>query len=276
MPVATFENRAWLLFHYLVDRRGADLARLQDLLRQLTPWDRAFAQAFPDLTGARLDDELAEYLRDRRVKFGTRTIKVNVGQFQSRALADAEVHALRGYLFATIVRTRARADAEIDEALGQEPANVGALAAAFYLRSAPAEKRPFAERAVAAHPTSWLAAVSYADAVGPRAPGAKSALLRALPGAPAEPQLLARLARVELVEGHWEQALAFAERAIHLGESSDLKLLWVFATSLAHLQRCDEAIFVTDAMDRLIDARDKPDLVRLRADVERTCKGAPP
>jgi hypothetical protein len=273
--LAAFENQSWLLFHYLVDHRTADLAKMQDLLRQLTPWDRAFEQAFPDLSAAHLEAELAEYLRSRRIAFGTRTIKVDVGPIQTRALADAEVHALRGYLFAAITRTRARANAEIDEALAQEPANVSALAATIYLRDATDDtKRLLAERAIAAHPTSWLAAVSYADAAGASAPGAKSALLRALPDAPAQPQLLSRLAHVEAAEGRWEQALAFADRAIHLGEGNDLDLLTAYVTSLAHVQRCGEAASVANAVDGLIRAQNHPERARLHTDVERICRAA--
>lgn len=275
--VATFEDQSWLLFHYLVDHRAADLARLQDLLRQLTPWDRAFAEAFPDLPPKRLDAELAEYLRSLGFAVGTRTIQIDVGAIQTRALTDAEVHALRGYLFATVMRTQDRADREIDEALGQEPSNVEALADAFYFRGASADvKRAFADRAIAAHPASWLAAVSYADAVGPRGPGLKAALLRALPEAPAEPQLLYRLARLEGAEGRWEQALAFADRAIHLGESNDLELVAFYATTLAHVQRCGEASFVVNAIGGLVDARYQPRVTRLRAEAEQTCHGAPP
>ena len=199
-------------------------------------------------------------------------LRVVVGAIDRRAMRDAEVHALRAYLFATEPMTRPRAAREIDEALAQEPANVEALAADFYFRGvAPDAKRSLARRAAEGSPGGWLPAVMLADAMGPRDPLARASLVRALPAAPAEPELLGRLARTEADAQRWEQAVALVERVVRLGDLS-LDVLSIYGSGLARTGRCDEAAFVVDAIANLASPADAPNVSRLRTDVEATCR----
>jgi hypothetical protein len=269
-----FEGRSWLLFHLLADHHPAELARFQELMRQLTPSDRAWQQAFPNLSFSQLDDEIEDCMRRECLRGSVHKLRVVVGAIDRRPMRDAEVHALRAYLFATEPMTRPRAAPEIDEALAQEPASVEALAADFYFRGAtPEAKRSLARRAAEGSPGAWLTAVMLADAMGPRDPVALASLLRALPAAPAEPELLHRLARTEADAQRWEQAVALSERVIRLGNPS-LDVLSIYGAGLARTGRCDEAEFVVDAVASLALPVDARRLSRLHTDVEATCQAS--
>jgi hypothetical protein len=270
-----FEDSSWLLFHDLVDKRAEGLTHFQELTRALTPSVEAWGRAFSDVSFEDLKREVGVHLADLSFKAYAYKVPVMVGSIEKRALRDAEVHVLRAFVLGPWAGPGAHRQAmnELSDALGQEPTNVEGLVSGFYFGDASVDvKRSLARRASEAQPTSWLAAVALADAVGPSDSSMRSTLLRALAAAPHEPELLLRLAELEGTSGRWEQALALSSRAIHLGASNDRGLLLVFAQALAHAGRCGEATFVTDALERFASEKDASLLRANRAEVARLCR----
>jgi hypothetical protein len=151
------------------------------------------------------------------------------------------------------------------------------LVSAFYFGDAPTEERvSLARRASEAGPTSWLAAVALADATPADDPQVRSTLLRALAVEPQQAELIQRLARVEASRERWDQALALAGRAIQLGSTEDGALLLVYARGLAHAGQCGEAVFVVDALERLVSDKGLGGVARARAEIRRMCAPAAP
>jgi tetratricopeptide (TPR) repeat protein len=80
---------------------------------------------------------------------------------------------------------------------------------------------------------------------------ALEALTRALGPAREEPEVLARLARADALRGRWEQALAFANKALDLRAPFDV--LPLYAEALARTGNCPHGAFVTEQLARLAD-----------------------
>jgi hypothetical protein len=277
-----YECTSWLVFRYLLEHHAAGFARFQTLLGRFTPWRTAWAQAFPDLPFDRLDHEVAEYQRESTYPYGYVDVTVEVGAIDERPMSDAEVHALRAFLYATGAAPHgaplpARARAEAAEALAQDPGDTEALAALFYLRDTDgAQRRALAERAAASGPPSWLAAVMLADARGSSDPGARAALVTALAREPHQPELLARLARVEAASGRWDQAEAFSTEAIRRGDVRDLGLLLVHAQALARTGQCPEASFFAQALEERLPQKNADELRAAWPALAETCRRTKP
>ncbi len=269
-----FENSCWLLFHDLVSKHSAGLARFQDLVRGLTDWPSAWQQAFPDLSFDQLDDELDDYFSAGRFGGVSRGVDVKVGNIDRRTLRDAEVHDLRASLFATGgARDAQRARGEIAEAIAQDPDDVDALAVSRYFLGGPTpDDERLATLARVGHGTRWLAATMMVDAQRARTPTARATLLSAMVATPDEPEILTRVAALDANAGRWDQALALAERALHLGGARNLELLVAYAYALAHTGQCPEALFMRDALTREPSPERFTNVVR---DVGKLC-GRPP
>jgi hypothetical protein len=272
---ARFENSCWLLFHYLVAKHAAGLARFQDLARGLTDWTVAWRQAFPDLPFDHLDDELDDYFSSGRFGGVSRGVEVNVGTIDRRTLRDGEVHDLRASLFALGgAADAARARAEVTEAVAQDPDDVDAIAVSrYFLGGATPDEGLLATLARAGHGTRWLAAAMMVDAARPRTPLTRATLVSAMIATQNEPEILMRVAAFDAADGRWDQALALSERALRLGGGRNPGLLAAFTLALAHTNRCPEAEFMKDAITRLGTAERAADVVRI---VDALCgQGAP-
>jgi hypothetical protein len=248
-----FENSCWLMFHDLVAKHAAGLARFQDLVRGLTDWPSAWKQAFPNLSFEQLDDELDDYFSTGRFGGVSRGVDVNVGTIDRQALRDVEVHDLRAWLFATDAAPDAqRARAEIAEALAQDPDDVDAVAVSRYFLGGPTpDDERLATLARAGHGTRWLAAAMMVDARRPGTSQARATLLAAMIATPDEPEILTRVAALDAMEGRWDQSLALSDRALRIGGGRNPGLLAGFTLALAHTNRCPEAVFMKDAIARL-------------------------
>jgi hypothetical protein len=247
---ALFESYSWLLFRYLVDHDPAGLARFQDLIRAVIPSETAWRSAFPTLTFQRVDEVLADYKSSERWRQFRRPVVVPPYTVKERPLSDATVHAQRAFLLhahhPTEERLRLAIPAELDEAFAQERDNVEALALVFVRTEDAAERKRLAARAIAANPSSALAAVMRADTLEPHDPAARTALVHALAAAPHAREVMWRLARAEAARGEWPAARRFAEQALRLGGANNRTLLELFAETLAHTGSCTEAAFVMD------------------------------
>jgi hypothetical protein len=125
---ASFMATSWLAVHYLFNREPERFLAFQRALLTTDDARAAWNQAFPGLSFAAMDDRLAAYAFQGGTfaAFETRLPQVAT-EAEAAPLADAQVHALRALLFATIEPRRPdRARDEIAEARRADPADVTA------------------------------------------------------------------------------------------------------------------------------------------------------
>jgi tetratricopeptide (TPR) repeat protein len=79
----------------------------------------------------------------------------------------------------------------------------------------------------------------------------QDALTRALELARDQPEVLARLARVKAFQGRWDEALAFANKALDL--RAPFEVLPFYAEVLARTGNCPHAAFITEQLAQLAD-----------------------
>jgi len=251
-----FENRSWLLVHYLINKRPEAFVRLQNDLLSLKSPIQAWATAMPDLPPSKLDDVLDQY-RSGRYATHSQRVHVPAPAIAVRAMTDAEAHAVRAQMFETgaapgVAPDSAAAQKEIGEALEADPFNVEALALRFFWFppvGRPRDRASLAERAVSAHPDEWLAWLMVAaDTADERAK--RTALARGLRLAPTQAALLTELARLNAKTGQWEEALLFATKATQFGERRWTALA-LRMEALAHLGKCREAGDLAGALQTL-------------------------
>jgi hypothetical protein len=257
---ARFEDRAWLLVHYLFNKRPEEFARLQTELIHLRPPAEAWADALSDFPPSELDAVLDQYRRFGRYETAARAIRVPEPALAVRVMTDAEAHAVRALLFETAAATgvapdHSAAQREIAEALAADATNVEALAFRLFWfsdKASLAERAALARRAADAHPTSWLAWLMVAaSSVDGRT--RRTALARGLALSPEQPQLLTELARLDAAEGRWDQTLLLATKASQIGESRG-RALQLRLLALARLGRCVEADELSRALEMLAPA----------------------
>jgi hypothetical protein len=92
---ARFEDRAWLLVHYLFNKRPEEFARLQTELIHLRPPAEAWADALSDFPPSELDAVLDQYRRFGRYETAARAIRVPEPALAVRVMTDAEAHGGR-------------------------------------------------------------------------------------------------------------------------------------------------------------------------------------
>src|SRR5712671_773801 len=117
---AQFETAAWLLVHYLVDRRSEQFDTFMDLLAAGKEPSAAFSSAFPDLTEERLDSELHAYFRRGALTTLSVPIPSWSGDIAVRRLAPAEIRSMRAQIHA-LAGNYAAAGREIIQALSFDP-----------------------------------------------------------------------------------------------------------------------------------------------------------
>jgi hypothetical protein len=162
-----FYATSWLLVHYLINRQRATFSGYMRALDAGMPAAEAWHRWLPDLSPEVLQAELSGYARGGHHLVLSRRFQAPSVSVQEQPLPDADVHALRALLYLRSggdriePARRARARAEIAEALRADPHHVLALAARTFTLDEPIDRataRALAER----HPDSWLAwAVLY-------------------------------------------------------------------------------------------------------------------
>ena len=271
-----FENRSWLLVHYLINKRPEAFVRLQDDLRSLKSPIQAWATALPDLPPNKLDDALDRY-RSGRYQTQSQRVHVPAPTIAVRTMTDAEAHAVRAVMFENgaapgVAPDTAAAQKEIGEALEADPSNVEALALRFFWFPAaggPDDRASLAERAVTAHPDEWLAWLMVADgAADERAK--RTALARGLRLAPTQAALLTELARLNAKTGQWEEALLFATKATQFGERRWTALA-LRMEALAHLGKCGDAGNLAGALEALAPAEVADAVTRSWGALKQSC-----
>jgi Tfp pilus assembly protein PilF len=273
---AEFEDRSWLLVHYLINKRPEAFVRLQTELLSLKSPSQAWSTALPDLPPSKLDDALDQY-RSGRYQTQSRRVRVPAPAIVVRTMTDAEAHAVRAEMFETgaapgVVPDSAAAQKEIGEALEADPSNVEALALRFFWFppvGRPRDRASLAERAVSAHPDEWLAWLMVAvDAADERAK--RTALARGLRLAPTQAALLTEMARLNAKTRQWDEALSFATKATQFGERR-WSALALRMEALAHLGKCGDAGNLADALQTLAPAEVADAVTRSWGALRQSC-----
>jgi hypothetical protein len=255
--LAHFEDSAWLLMHFLINKRSRDFARLQTDLVRLKPSAEAWASAMPDLPPEKLDAALDAYSRSGEYAAGGVALRVPAPTISVRVMSDAEVHATRALLFETAVDPGVAPDTdaakrEVAEALAADATNASALAIRFFWftpKDQHAERGELARLASTAHPEDWLSWLMVATEANDAA-AERTALSRALRVAPDQVLVLSGLAQLDAASGRWQESLSFSTKAMHLGERR-WSLLELHVEALAHVGRCDDAAYFVEALKAL-------------------------
>jgi hypothetical protein len=276
----SFQGYSWFLFRYLIDSDPAGLARFQDLIRAMVPAEEAWRRAFPTLTYERVDKALSEYKSIRTFSTLQGHVVPPPYTVKVRRLPDATVHAQRAFLLygRNGIEPRSGRDfrAELDEAFAEDRNDIEALALAFRLAEGAAERRGLAQRAIAAHPDSGLAAVMLADELDERDPAARAALVHALISAPRSGELMWRLARAEAALGNWPPARRFAEQAIRMGGSKNRPLLHIYAEALARTGSCAESSYVMERIQQQVTGAEGVQADARGRELAELCRQTPP
>jgi hypothetical protein len=150
-----FYATAWALFAYLANHRPADLLRY---VQRLTELDResqagAWAEVYPDLTPAKLDDTLASWIQVGDLTVHHYKVKLDNYTVKQRPLTDADVYAARALL-----RDRDSTQpvpAEVAAALAIDPTHV--IAQMLRIMHDDTGAPEIARSLTAAHPNDWRA-----------------------------------------------------------------------------------------------------------------------
>ncbi|OJT25001.1 hypothetical protein BO221_11480 [Archangium sp. Cb G35] len=261
--LATNYSGSWLLVHWLYNTQPDAFARFQGMLAQGKDPVPSQRDALPELSSARLDKRLFEYLQSGSYEEITVQVPPVANSFSERTLDDAEVHALRGMLALTAAgmsqedraARRKLARAEYEEVLRLEPE--GMLALEVQLTDAsPEETVSLSRAAVEAHPheaRAWLL-LGEALRVGrspPEVAEREAAYKKAVELAPGDASAANGLAWLYVTQQRYAEAMPLASRAIELAPWNAL-ILDTFAMAAAGLGRCPEAILAEQrALDML-------------------------
>jgi hypothetical protein len=271
-----FENRSWLLVHYLINKRPEAFVRLQNDLLSLKSPVEAWSTALPDLPPSKLDDVLDQYRSGRYATY-SRRVHVPVLTIAVRTMTEAEAHAVRAVMFETGAAPggapdSAAAQKEIGAALEADPSNVEALALRFFWfppAGRPDDRASLAERAVSAHPDEWLAWLMVA-AGAPDERAKRTALARGLRLAPTQAALLTEMARLNATIGRWDETLLFATKATQFGERR-WGALALRMEALAKLGKCGDAGKLADAIQTLAPAEVADAVARSWGALRQSC-----
>jgi tetratricopeptide (TPR) repeat protein len=285
--LATHEqlSLSWALVHFLVDLhpRSFDALRAR-FARGEDPdaaWRAEFAQWDPGTPGGveSLTAALGAYVREGRFA-GRHVHPVASLAARERAMRPSEVHDLR---LSLALGNRggswvpARLAAEVEEALAEDPGNIGALMQAA--RFAGAQPELLARRATEAHPDdprSWIFLAQVLPGGDDR--GREEALRRALATSPFNTMALNDLAWTLLQTGRSAEALPLAREAVSLAPWIPA-IVDTLAATLARLGRCAEAVAMQQrAIDQLADGfepREHQAYLDHLADYQARCGTAP-
>jgi tetratricopeptide (TPR) repeat protein len=251
----------WLLVRYLLaqhrDAFGAFMRRLDRAEDPGAAWRAEFPAWDPAVAGsaARLDEALSEYARNgarwerpRPARGG----RPSTGHVERLAeLSPAEVHALRIRLASQSdsPRARARLQAELEEVLAEDPANVAAL----WVGSGSSRQPDLASArsATANHPGDGRAWLLLARASGGEE--REDALRRAADLSTDDAAALEVLAEERRKERRFEEALPAAKRAAELAPWSPI-IAGTLADAALEAGPCAEAVAFASRALELIPA----------------------
>ncbi|HEX9291380.1 MAG TPA: hypothetical protein VF904_17805 [Anaeromyxobacteraceae bacterium] len=255
-----YYGRAWLLVHFLVNRRGPRFSAFQVRLSRAEEPAAAWAAQFPEYDprqpGAleRLDGDLGGYAGSGPYTVLSLPFERPEVNPSERLLDASEVHALHLSIPSRDPDARpGDRDAEVAEALREDPGHPTALALKAR-RLPPAERVRLAREAVATHPRSWRAWAFLGAALrGGDREARLEALRRSVELAPENPRALDALARELVRAGSGEEALPLARRAIARAPWNAAAFDTAAAASAA-LGRCADALHLQQrAVDLLAD-----------------------
>ena len=282
-PVAQ-NTRPWETVHFLLTERNAAFAGYLERLGRGEPPGAAFDALFPDLAGDRLTAAVVDYsrtiLHSGRVKVATSPLpKRWAGATTAEPLSPAEVHALfaRLYRFSSWAAhsqaLRARADAEVAEALRLDPDQLDALLLGPLDALPPPARKARLEALVRLSAADHRVRLRLALEAAPGSLERIDALRNAAELDRDRPEALAALAQ-ELLWLDPAEALEAAERGQRL-EPWRADLLAILASAQASSGRCaDAAKTRAAALDRVGPAGEAlpADLAVPLAVVEKACK----
>ncbi len=238
---------SWLLVHYLMNNHGKRFTEYQRRLARVEDPRAAWNEIFPEwsldspLGSEALDVALEAHMRDRTWRYLSLQIPARSWRIVERPLTPPEVHTLRLELPRQAAADPAQLQAEVDEALREDPGHVAALAVGA--SRDPLLAPAIARRAIAAHPNvprAWELlgrSLRGADA----GPEREAALRRAVELAPARPEALVALSQEILASGRPDEALTMSRRAVEVAPWSPVAL-FTYADVLLRLGRCADAL----------------------------------
>lgn len=284
IPAGSWEL-AWVMVHYLADAHRDRLARALRRLPEARDPAGVFSEVFPEWSPSteggpeRLERELDAYVA---APPSAKPLRVETGRpsFSSRAMPDAEVHAMRLHLPLAATEPREAAErariAEATALLELAPAHPFALIRLALLRHE--DLLPAARLAVDRNPRSAYAWSVLADALPLGSADRVAALRKALELAPEQPALLNNLAWDLFKQGRHDEALWQANRAVaaapYHAASLDTQ-----AAILADLGYCTDALAAERRAVEAVRDRDADRAARYRATaagLETRCGGSSP
>jgi len=253
---AGFEAASWLFVHWLQDRHAREFDSYMDLLFQGEDPAAAFHKAFPGLTALKVDASMEKYF-GMNAQFGTLSVPAPQwsGTLTARALALAEVRALRAQLFA-FAGVNAAAARESAEALRLDPGEPEAVAVRGKLPKAnAAEQLALARAAVKLHPDDVRAWMLLLDQLPKKADAERhQAVEAALRAGPEEPIALVAGVWDALDAGEVRESLTRARKAIRFAANSP-DALEALAAATAADGHCPDAVDILDRALEVVPAR---------------------
>lgn len=275
-----FYGRAWLLVHLLANRHRAGFEAFMDRLARAEEPAAAFAAALPGLTPARIEEEVAEYLKGGayqmlRVELPAAPVALAVRTLSAgeAARAEAEVWQMSARMRPFL---RQEAIAAAKAALAAAPADPATIETWLELAEPGAEERTAAaRRAAQAHPDDALAWLLLADALDKEGgPDYERAVLEANRLAPTGVRALQALARLQLSQQRFPEAMATA-KAAHKRRPGAPNPLDLLATTYAANGMCAEAVRTEQRVLEVLPDRAPPEVaaqVRARiVDLGKRC-----
>jgi hypothetical protein len=153
---------SWLFVHYLFNRERERFQRFQAGLAGARDAKALWGKIFPDLaTPEAFEQALDRYTAGSKYSTYNLVIPRPHFDFITTALPDAEVHALRALVFASLRGSKddanERARAELAESLRQDPMNLRARLLERMLVGYDASDLPTAQALTSRYPSSWQA-----------------------------------------------------------------------------------------------------------------------
>jgi hypothetical protein len=276
----SFYADSWALVHWLLNNRAEQFNRYQARLRRGEDPDAAWAEI--GVRGSDLDNQVHDYFGksvERAGQYHTYSVDVPAwsGEIESRAVSDADVHALWAQLLRGLQPDdgRERLAAEVAEGVRLDPRSPAVVSASFPDLSG-ADRLTRARGAVSAHPDDWRAYALLArssQSLDDRAAALEEAMAHALREAgPAR-----ALALVRAEQGRGKDAVALARRAMVLGGVTPQALFALSAGLRADGQCAEAALVARRALD--FSSHEPPKKVReqlleLADHIERDCQAA--
>jgi len=238
---------SWLLVVYLRERQPERFRDFTARLARAEEPRHAWEAAFREVPG--LEEDFRKYKPEREEQLTVELPRISP-DFEVRTLDCAEIHALRARLFLRSpgyrsVGERLRLAAlEVEEALREDPANVGAVLLQASLTAEPKRRLALARALVQARPDSgpaWSLLGQSLQETNAPVSEQEQALQRALALNPEDVEALVAMAWLHTERGETVEGLAKAERAVLMapGRASTLE---AYAALLFQAGRCAESM----------------------------------